>query len=124
MKSSSFLFGALVGMTAAVWASQRKSGWMYTMMNQAGAAMKIPGLSGTQSNGKTSSKASGTSGKSGAASSAQVYPSSNSSNSSSEPHHSKEYNLKQITDFIKSSPEVRREVEAILKESHTVIPGL
>lgn len=38
--------------------------------------------------------------------------------------HKKESNLKQITNFIKSNPEVRKEVEGILKETNTIIPGL
>lgn len=38
--------------------------------------------------------------------------------------HMKQSNLKQITNFIKSNPEVRKEVESILKETGTIIPGL
>ncbi|MNN63249.1 hypothetical protein D3C81_1786140 [compost metagenome] len=53
--------------------------------------------------------------------SAQEYPSSVSSAAT---NHSKEHSLKQITDFIKGNPDVRKEVEAILKETNTVIPGI
>ncbi|WP_068499455.1 hypothetical protein [Paenibacillus kribbensis] len=37
---------------------------------------------------------------------------------------SKEENMKLIKDFISSSPDVKREVEQILKETHTAVPGL
>ncbi|MET3209438.1 UNVERIFIED_CONTAM: hypothetical protein ABIC26_002385 [Paenibacillus sp. PvR008] len=36
----------------------------------------------------------------------------------------KEVNMKLIKDFIRTSPEVKREVEQILKETHTAVPGL
>ncbi|WP_225999055.1 hypothetical protein [Paenibacillus sp. BJ-4] len=36
----------------------------------------------------------------------------------------KEENMKLIKDFISSSPDVKREVEQILKETHTAVPGL
>ncbi|MCC3379256.1 hypothetical protein ACFQ5D_14155 [Paenibacillus farraposensis] len=37
---------------------------------------------------------------------------------------SKEENIKLIKDFISSNPDVKREVEQILKETHTAVPGL
>ncbi|WP_410768333.1 hypothetical protein [Fontibacillus sp. BL9] len=119
MKSSSFLCGVLFGAAAAVWASRRKSSMM-SMMGGAGSLLKIPGVNSDQTKNKPSQAASGQD-KSGAAATAQVHPSPVSSSTSS---HSKEYNLKQITDFIKGNPDVRREVDAILKETHTAIPGL
>nr|WP_302055742.1 hypothetical protein [Paenibacillus sp. A3M_27_13] len=36
----------------------------------------------------------------------------------------KEENMKLIKDFISTSPDVKREVEQILKETHTAVPGL
>ncbi|MGW8957795.1 hypothetical protein [Paenibacillus sp. NPDC055715] len=36
----------------------------------------------------------------------------------------KEVNMKLIKDFISTSPDVKREVEQILRETHTVVPGL
>lgn len=36
----------------------------------------------------------------------------------------KEENMKLIKDFINSSPDVKREVEQILKDTHTAVPGL
>ena len=37
---------------------------------------------------------------------------------------SKEENMKLIKEFISTSPDVKREVEQILKETHTAVPGL
>ncbi|KZE65350.1 MULTISPECIES: hypothetical protein [Paenibacillus] len=37
---------------------------------------------------------------------------------------SKEENMRLIKEFISSSPDVKREVEQILKETHTAVPGL
>ncbi|MBW4082859.1 hypothetical protein [Paenibacillus sp. S150] len=37
---------------------------------------------------------------------------------------SKESNLRMLKDFIRSNPDVKHEVEQILKDSHTAIPGL
>ncbi|MGG4206241.1 hypothetical protein ABEW60_18040 [Paenibacillus jamilae] len=36
----------------------------------------------------------------------------------------KEENMKLIKDFISTSPDLKREVEQILKETHTAVPGL
>lgn len=38
--------------------------------------------------------------------------------------HSKESSLKMVKDFINQNPEVKHEVDMILKETNTVIPGL
>lgn len=124
MKSSSFLCGALFGMAAVVWASKRK-GWV-SMLTEAGSYIKMPsagnkcnsrhqGHDGSKAESKVDFAATG------AAATAQVPPSSSSQNHED---HSKEYHLKQLKELIKGSTDVRREVEAILKESHTAVPGL
>lgn len=123
MKSSSFLCGLLLGAVTAVWASRRKNGIM-SMMGGAGSLLNMSGegQTGAKSGSHSSHKSSSSdSGNNGAAATAQVSP---SPVSSSHANHSKEYDLKQITDFIKGNPSVRREVEAILKETNAVIPGL
>lgn len=38
--------------------------------------------------------------------------------------HSKESSMKMVKDFIKQNPDVKYEVDMILKETNTVIPGL
>ncbi|WP_018751436.1 hypothetical protein [Paenibacillus sanguinis] len=124
MKSSSFLGGVLVGAFATMLASKRKRGLM-SAMGGAGSMLKFAGISSAKGNGnmshaddaaKTNQHLS-----SGGAESARVYP---SPGSTADSHHSKEYDMKQLLQFIKSDANVRREVEAILKETHTVIPGL
>lgn len=122
MKSSSFLCGALFGMAAVIWASKRKS-WA-GMLTEAGSYIKMPSSGkdshahkhdGAKAESKVNSFASG------AAATAQVPP---SPSAQSHENHPKEYNLKQIKELIKGSADVRREVEAILKESNTAVPGL
>ncbi|MED4955497.1 MULTISPECIES: hypothetical protein [Paenibacillus] len=133
MRSSTFLGGVLVGAIAAMWASRRRGGMM-SIMNGAGSALKLAGLKsdflgggqgrhgseGSESHHKGYTSKATEEHRAGAGN-AQVYP---SSVSASDEKHSKEYNLKQITDFIKGDADVRREVESILKETNTVIPGL
>ncbi|MDO7905099.1 hypothetical protein Q5741_01565 [Paenibacillus sp. JX-17] len=36
----------------------------------------------------------------------------------------KEANFRMLKDFIRTNPDVKKEVEAILKDTHTAIPGL
>ncbi|AZK47151.1 hypothetical protein [Paenibacillus lentus] len=118
MKSVSFLCGALVGAAAVIWSTKRNGTNMGG--NSSSGIMKLAGLS-TSSSGKESGQQPSSKASSTTASESKVYPSSPSSSTSS---HSKEYNIKQITDFIKGNADVRREVEQILKETNSVIPGL
>lgn len=126
MKSSSFLCGALFGITAALWASRRKSS-LISAMNGAAGSLKISGIRDVLDNVTNGDEHASNQGESAAKSTSnadhnthnKVHPSSGSGQ-----NHSKEYNLKQITDFIKGNPDVRREVESILKETHATIPGL
>lgn len=121
VKSSSFLGGVLVGAFATMWASKRKRGLM-SAMGGAGSMLKFAGLSSAKSNGcATDTAKTDQHLASGGAENARVYP---SPGSTADSHHSKEYDMKQLLQFIKSDANVRREVEAILKETHTVIPGL
>ncbi|WP_334071610.1 MULTISPECIES: hypothetical protein [Paenibacillus] len=120
MKSSTFLFGVILGAVATGLASRRKGGWM-SMLSEAGSMIKLPAMNDGKQHDKSSHAASNSgSEKNGADPTAQVFPSSVSSTNSG---HSKEYSLKQISDFIKGDADVRREVEAILKETRTAVPG-
>lgn len=125
MKSSSFLCGVLLGAVAAVWASRRRAGsGLMSLMSGASTALKFsekPDKSDQVTNYSSSSSAHDQNLNKGPVSSAQEYPSSVPSSAT---NHSKEHNLKQITDFIKGNADVRKEVEAILKETNTVIPGI
>lgn len=124
MKSSSFLCGALLGAGAAIWASRRKSGMgMMSLLAGTDTAMKFaeqPENKGKGAHCHSNHHEAHTNHK-GSESSTQEYPSPVSTSAA---NHSKEYSLKQVTDFIKSNSDVRREVEAILKETNTAIPGL
>ncbi len=51
-------------------------------------------------------------------------PHDNDKHKEESPVKSKESNLKMLKDFIRSNPDVKHEVEQILKDTHTVIPGL
>ncbi|AWB45037.1 hypothetical protein DCC85_12930 [Paenibacillus sp. CAA11] len=120
MNTSSFLFGAALGAAATVWASKRKNGLM-SAAGQAGSMLKFADLSKSKNDGtfpKSESKGSD------ATSLASSVKSSSHSSEAAHQTHSKDSNLSAIKDFIKGNPDVRREVEQILKETHTVIPGL
>lgn len=118
MKSVSFLCGALVGAAAVIWSAKRSG--LKIGGNGNGGIMKLAGLS-MSSSGKESGQQASSNGSSSASSESKVYPSFTSPSDAS---HSKEYNVKQITDFIKGNADVRREVEQILKETNSIIPGL
>lgn len=117
MKSSSFLCGVLFGAVATAMA--RKNKGLLTAAMDAGSMMNWSSMTSQHSSDKReqSSSHSGSKGFSGT----QVRPSCNSTNDES---YSKEHTLKQIMEFIKGNPEVRSEVEGILKETNTAIPGL
>ncbi|MNW39995.1 hypothetical protein D3C74_170980 [compost metagenome] len=124
MKSSSFLCGVLLGAGAAIWASRRKAGTgLMSLMGGASTALKFAEQDkiDQSANHSSASYTHHQNSYKGPVTSAQEYPSSVSSAAA---NHSKEYNLKQITDFIKGNGDVRKEVEAILKETNTVIPGI
>ena len=115
MKSSTFLWGVVLGATAGVMASKRKMNWM-AMMSEAGSALSLAGMKTGKDYGQSRSTSSR-----GSTLSAQVFPSQSTSSTA---NHSKEHTVSQIKDFIKGNPEVLQEVESILKESNTQIPGL
>ncbi|WP_068617053.1 hypothetical protein [Paenibacillus tuaregi] len=112
MRSSSFVGGLILGAVAAVWLSKRKT----PLFSTAGTL----GLSGlTKQNGESSSV--GAAASSYGSQAGQVSPSQTTSSGTV---HSKESNLNTIKDIIKGNPGLHREVEQILKETNTVIPGL
>lgn len=131
VKSSSFFSGLLVGVFAAMWASRRKQSLM-SVVSGAGSALKFAGMTSKCNDKptedisaalKTEEAGIASVTKAKGADNAQVYPSSGTVSASGS-NHTKEYSLKQLTDFIKGDPEVRREVEAILQEAKTPVPSL
>lgn len=121
VKSVSFLCGALVGAAAVIWSAKRNGGKLTGgkgIMNLAGMTMNSAGKGSEHGHSSASEHKHGSSGMG----ESKVHPSS--AVSSHDAGHSKEYSVKQITDFIKGNADVRREVEQILKETNSVIPGL
>lgn len=124
MKTSSFIYGALVG--AAVYRMiSRKDGMSFSSMLKGANVSRLADTAMDKMNNYTKNS------NQGSGRQENVRPSSSGSDSSSGNQHgsqtssnSKTANLKQVKDFIRSNPDVKHEVEQILKETHTVIPGL
>ncbi|BCG59947.1 hypothetical protein [Paenibacillus sp. URB8-2] len=116
MKTSSFLWGVMLGATTSMLMSKKRNMFI-PMLGQSGAAdkaknkimdMAMTGFGSTsasQQHSKTESSR----------------PEGQKAESTVR---SKEANLSMLKDFIRSNPEVKRDVEQILKETHTAIPGL
>lgn len=118
MKASSFFWGVVIGVAASSWLSKGKmsmlsSGSSRNMMNQAKhkmMEMTFPGMDGFSSK---SNEQSGDSHKSTHKKSAKpITP------------QEKEENMKMLKDFIRSNPDVKHEVEQILTQTNTTVPGL
>ncbi|WP_379129125.1 hypothetical protein [Paenibacillus sp. sgz500958] len=115
MNTSSFLFGVVMGAAASMMMSKKRRAMMSSMGLSSGvmgekAKDKIMGMAATGFGSTTAGENNN-------------HISKHETNSES-PVKSKESNLKMLKDFIRSNPEVKHEVEQILKETHTAIPGL
>lgn len=123
MKTSSFLCGVILGAVAFRVISRKNNLSFSSVMKDTNlghfadtALSKIQGSKSQQSGSSQESATSSssqhdsnrTSGTSGGQTSAQT----------------KSANLMLVKDFIRNNPDVKSEVEQILKETHTVIPGL
>lgn len=121
MNTSSFLCGVLMGAAASMIMSKKRSAMMSSLMGSSGspnnagekAKDKIMGMAMTG----FGSTAEGSSHEGGA-------HASGSEHKEESQLKSKESNLRMLKDFIRSNPDVKHEVEQILKDTHTVIPGL
>ncbi len=100
MNTSSFISGVLIGAAATAIMSKNKGSITSAITQNAGKMMDI---------GSIGSSGSGSSGGHGS-----HYAHS----------HNKDESMKQINDFISSNPDVKREVDMIMKETNTTIPGL
>ncbi|AIQ36884.1 MULTISPECIES: hypothetical protein [Paenibacillus] len=127
MNTSSFLCGVLMGAAASMIMSKKRNSLM-SSLGQSGGSMsgaadkakeKIIGMA-TTGFGNTAASSSN------ASNNAQSNGSNNgtSEHKMESPAKSKESNLKLLKDFIRNNPEVKSEVEQILKDTHTAIPGL
>ncbi|WP_310829338.1 hypothetical protein [Paenibacillus pedocola] len=122
MNTSSFLCGVMLGAAASMMMSKKRSTMMSSLLQPGGqmqgagekARDKIMGMAMT---GFGSTQTDGANEK------AEHKAASNADQKESAIK-SKESNLKLLKDFIRSNPDVKHEVEQILKETHTAIPGL
>lgn len=105
MNTSSFISGVLLGAAATAIMSKNKGSITSAITHNAGKMMDI---------GSIGSIGSASSGSHSSQTYAQTHVQS----------HNKDDSMKQIHDFINSNPDVKREVDMIMKETNTVIPGL
>lgn len=122
MNTSSFLCGVLMGAAASMIMSKKRSAMMSALLHSNGspysagdkAKDKIMGMAmtGFGSTADTGSHDKGS------------HASGSSETKEDSPVKSKESNLNMLKDFIRSNPDVKHEVEQILKDTHTAIPGL
>ncbi|KTD87146.1 hypothetical protein [Paenibacillus etheri] len=123
MNTSSFLCGVLMGAAASMIMSKKRNSLM-SSLGQSGGSM-----SGAADKAKEKIIGMATTGFGNTAASSSNAQSNGANSGTSEhktesPVKSKESNLKLLKDFIRNNPEVKSEVEQILKETHTAIPGL
>ncbi|MFF2908082.1 hypothetical protein [Paenibacillus sp. NPDC057934] len=124
MNTSSFLCGVLLGAAASMIISKKRSALMSSLV-QSGAnghgagdrakeklfGMAMTGFGNTSASGDQGHEQDSKSGK-------------GEHKKSESPVQSKESNLKMLKEFISSNPDVKHEVEKILKDTHSAIPGL
>ncbi|MEC0172846.1 hypothetical protein [Paenibacillus graminis] len=123
MNTSSFLSGVLLGAAVSMMMSKKRGALMSGLLQQNGsmrgagdkAKDKIMDMAMTGF-GSTASSGNHDSGARSAHSSSEHKGESNAQN--------RENNLRMLKDFIRSNPDVKHEVEQILKDTHTAIPGL
>ncbi|MGF7050007.1 hypothetical protein J2T13_004530 [Paenibacillus sp. DS2015] len=123
MNTSSFLTGVLIGAAATSMISKNKgttgqgNGPVSQMADKAiDKVMDFATMGGIMSGNDSGYPTQGSSSHSSQSSSA--------TSGSKTPTYSKESNLSMVKDFIRSNPDVKQEVDLILRETNTVIPGL
>lgn len=122
MNTSSFLCGVLMGAAASMIMSKKRSAMMSSLLHTSGTSNNA----GDKAKDKIMGMAMTGFGSTAANSSHDdvSHASGNSEHKEDSPVKSKESNLKMLKDFIRSNPDVKHEVEQILKDTHTAIPGL
>ena len=117
MNTSSFLCGVMMGAAVSMIMSKKRSAMMSSLMNGGAgekAKDKIMGMAMTGF-GSTAEDSSHNHG---------AHNPVSSEHKDDSLLKSKESNLNLLKDFIRSNPDVKHEVEQILKDTHTAIPGL
>lgn len=142
MRTSSFIYGAIVGIAVYRMVSSKgvmsfssmvKGADIGQLANTAKGMMKDYS-SGSSTSGHSIYSSQSNNSNQGNKRQESVRPSSSGTDSSSHStgsqhgeqasSNSKAANLKQLKEFIRTNPDIKQEVEQILKETHTVIPGL
>ncbi|PYE51368.1 hypothetical protein HUB98_05135 [Paenibacillus barcinonensis] len=116
MKASSFFWGIVVGVAASSWLAKGRlpmlsSGSSRNVVDQAKhkmMEMTFPGMDGFSSKPDHHTEPH----KTGPKSSRVVSP------------QEKEENMNMLKDFIRTNPDVKHEVEQILSQTNTTVPGL
>ncbi|AJS58010.1 hypothetical protein [Paenibacillus sp. IHBB 10380] len=112
MNTSSFITGILIGAAATSMISKNKGNGSVSQMADKARDKVMDFATMGMINGSEHDSVSGHNAVQG------------SSSSSMSPTYSKESNMSMVKDFIRSNPDVKLEVDMILKETNTVIPGL
>ncbi|WNS44469.1 hypothetical protein [Paenibacillus sp. MMS20-IR301] len=122
MNTSSFLCGVLMGAAASMIMSKKRSAIMSSMLHTGEASSSA----GEKAKDKIMGMAMTGFGSTAADSSHDKHAQASAGKEHHEesPVKSKESNLNMLKDFIRSNPDVKHEVEQILKDTHTAIPGL
>ncbi|WP_379162275.1 hypothetical protein [Paenibacillus sp. sgz5001063] len=128
MNTSSFFSGVLLGATISMMMSKKRGAMMSNLlqpdglMNGAGekAKDKIMNMAMTG----FGSTAAGNAAAGGNKDTSTHASAGNNEHKVESTVKSREANLKMLKDFIRSNPDVKHEVEQILKDTHTAIPGL
>ncbi|MEC0124302.1 hypothetical protein [Paenibacillus pabuli] len=118
MKASSFFWGIVVGVAASTWLSKGKmpmlsSGSSRSMMNQAKhkmMEMTFPGMDGFSSKPNEHGN--------------ESHKNSLKKTTRTVTPQEKEENMNMLKDFIRTNPDVKHEVEQILTQTNTTVPGL
>ncbi|OKP75414.1 hypothetical protein A3844_12105 [Paenibacillus helianthi] len=138
MNTSSFLTGVLMGAAISMIMSKKRGAMISSLlqpngqMNGAGEkakdkimGMAMTGFGSTASGNATAGNTATGNTNAGSHTDNTTHVShSNNEHKGESAVKSKEANLKMLKDFIRSNPEVKHEVEQILKDTHSSIPGL
>lgn len=122
MNTSSFLCGVMLGAAASMIMS-KKRGSMSSFM-QPGGRMQGAGEKARDKIMGMAMTGFGSTVEGGSHDKAEYKAAGDAGHREDSPLKSKESNLNMLKDFIRSNPDVKHEVEQILKETHTTIPGL
>lgn len=125
MNTSSFLCGVVMGAAASMMMSKKRGALMSSLGQANGSMMQGAGEKAKDKILDMAMTGFGSTSAGGSSKDHTTHASTAVSGHKPESSvQSKESNLKMLKDFIRSNPDVKHEVEQILKETHTSIPGL